>query len=71
MWIISEVAEANNVVSEVDCRSDEQRDGEEAEGGEDVLVHDAYPKFLDILDDQCDEHQVQQEDERFHHCKGY
>ena len=45
MWIVPEVTKSNCIVREVNGRSDEESDGEQAEGREDVLVHDADPEF--------------------------
>lgn len=47
-----EVAKANYIVAKVYRRPNQEAEGEDTEGGQDVLVDDADPKLPDILIDQ-------------------
>ena len=50
--VLIQVAKANYIVAKVNRRPNHEAEGEDAEGGQDVLVDNADPKLPDILIDQ-------------------
>lgn len=69
--VLLQVAKGNYVVAKVNGWPNHEAEGEDAEGGEDVLVNHADPELPDILIDQWDEYHVQQADKRFHNRECY